>query len=61
MRSYGLVCCYWLTLLKDLKQDLMPHTGLSFFYNGISFSHLIQTRNVPYGTRVGETKIHLIL
>ena len=38
----------------------MPHTGLSFFYNGISFSYLIQTRNFTDGTRVGETKIHLI-
>ena len=39
----------------------MPHTGLSFFHNGISFSYLIKTRNVTDGTRVGETKIHLTL
>ena len=43
------------------KQDHMPHTGLSFFHNGISFSYLIKTRNVTDGTRVGETKIHLTL
>ena len=32
----------------------IPHASyrLSFFYNGISFSYLIQTRNVTDGTRV---------
>ena len=35
----------------------MPHTGLSLFYNVISFSYLIQIRNVTDGTlRVGERK-----
>ena len=39
----------------------MPHTGLSLFYNVISFSYLIQIPNVTDGTlQVGERKIRLV-
>ena len=42
-------------------RPVMPHTGLSLFYNVISFSYLIQIRNVTDGTlRVGERKIRLV-
>ena len=40
----------------------MPQTGLSLFYDVISFSYLIQIRNVTDGTlRVGQRKIRLVL
>ena len=49
-------------LCRKIYMKARPHASyrLSFFYHGISFSYLIQTRNFTDGTRVGETKIHLI-
>ena len=49
----GSFCCK--SYMKT--RPVMPHTGLSLFYIVISFSYLIQIRNVTDGTlRVGERK-----